>query len=358
MNLGSAFHYALYAMLVGYVCVLGRFIYYHPRLTHRTWLVVALVSWPLFMLDEWLRLGQWTSLSALLGLSDVFAVLLMSAAYRVVIPKLVVTPTRRWRLWGPFLLTLLFQCSALLLPAAEKATWMVSSPVGEPLNWWPAYIGPLLTGFSVLLLGILVTEHLQMYHHHLPEQVVDPQDFRIRRLTGVTGSTVGIAFMSILLVTAVTFGFFSIPYWQSLHHFIIGLPLLATLFCLTKPAQTSPSPLNYQRLDKGGLSSTEMCAAIARAERAIIDTKAYKQLGLTLKDFSEQAGVDATTLALALQVERKQNFRRFVYQYRLDYAKKVLLRTDTNIAKVAKRLGLNSEKFLGDVMVKHFKSNQ
>lgn len=358
MGLESVFHYALYAMLVGYVVIVGRFIYYSRRLTNAVWLLMAIVSWPLFMLDEWLRMWQLSSLSHLFGLSDVFAVLLISAIYRVVLPKLVAAPKWRWWLWGPLVVTLLLQSTVLLLPSVEKSAWLVSSPIGAPLILWPAYITPLLTGFSVLLLGILITEQLQMYHRYLSYQVVDPHDFRIRKVTGIMGSTVGVAFMGILLVTAATFGFFSIPYWQSLYHFILGLPLLVALFCLTKPLKTSPSPLDYQRLNAGGLTSAEMCAAIARAERTMIDSKAYKQLGLTLTDFCGRAELDVTSLALALQVERKQNFRRFVYQYRLDYAKKVLLRTDTKIANVAKRLGLNSDKFLGEVMVKHFKNNQ
>ena len=77
-----------------------------------------------------------------------------------------------------------------------------------------------------------------------------------------------------------------------------------------------------------------------------------------MKDFSDEAGVDPTTLAIALHLELKKNFRGFVYQYRLDYAKNVLLRSDAKIAKVAKRLGLNSEKFLGDVLVKYLRNSQ
>jgi AraC-like DNA-binding protein len=357
MELESVFHYALYAMLVGYVVIVGRFIYFNQRLKNGRWLLVAIVSWPLFMFDEWLRMWQLSSLSHLYGLCDVFAVLLISAVYRVVITKIVAAPKWQWWLWAPLGLTLVLQSSVLLLPTVEKSAWFVSSPIGAPLLLWPAYVAPLITGFSVLFLGILITEQLHIYHHYLSCQVVEPQDFRIRKITSIMGSTVGVAFVAILLVTAVTFGFFYLPFWQPLFHFILALPLLAALLYLTKPRKTSPSPLDYQRLNAGGLSSAEMCATIARAERTMIDSKAYKRLGLTLTEFCEQAAINATNLALALQVERKQNFRRFVYQYRLDYAKNILLRTDANIAKVARRLGLNSDKFLGEVMVKHFKNN-
>ena len=66
-----------------------------------------------------------------------------------------------------------FQCAILLIPIDDKQQWLSLSPYGQPLLLWPAYIASLLTGFSVLLIGILITEHIQMYHRHLPEQAVD-----------------------------------------------------------------------------------------------------------------------------------------------------------------------------------------
>ncbi|AIF97744.1 helix-turn-helix domain-containing protein [Alteromonas australica] len=357
MSSAPIFDYLLYALLAGYGVVVIRFLYRSKHLAQTKWLALAMVSWPLFMLDEWIRLWQLDAFLPLYGLGDVFAVMLMSACYRMIKPMLLAHPTRRRRLWIPLAITALSQCAILLIPASEKALWLGAAPSGAPLNLWPAYLPALLTGFSVLLLGIFITEQVQMYHHHLPEQVVDVREFRIKGVTGASGATVGVAFTSILMVTAATFGFFALPFWQSLHHVIIGLSLLAILYALTRQVSTSPSPLDYQRLDIGEAKPAEMREVISRAERAVIKTKAYKQLGLTLKSFSHDAGVDPTTLAIALQLEQKKNFRSFIYQYRLDYAKKVLLRSDANISSVAKRLGLNSEKFLGDVLVKHFQSH-
>jgi YesN/AraC family two-component response regulator len=59
---------------------------------------------------------------------------------------------------------------------------------------------------------------------------------------------------------------------------------------------------------------------------------------------------------LALQLTEKKNFRRFIFHYRLEYAKNVLLRSDAKLEAVAKRMGINSEKFLSEYFVKHLNS--
>ncbi|MCQ8849869.1 DNA mismatch repair protein [Alteromonas stellipolaris] len=358
MKANMVYDYALYAALFFYFIVVVRFVYYRQRISQSPWLAAAILSWPIFMLDEWMRLWQLTQLAPLYGLSDVFAVLLMTCSYRMVKPMLLAYPSKRSRLWVPFWVMAVLQLTILLIPTEDKLQWLEASPSGEPLMLWPAYLASLTTGFCVLLIGILITEHIQMYHRHLPEQAVDVQEFRVPRLASVMANTVVVAFASILLVTAATFGFFIVPYWESLHHMALGVSLLVVLFSLTFPRVTSPSPLDYERLDEGAVKPAEVRAVIGEAKRTMIDGKNYKKLGLTLKDFSDEAGVDPTTLAIALQLELKKNFRGFVYQYRLDYAKNVLLRSDAKIAKVAKRLGLNSEKFLGDVLVKYLRNSQ
>jgi YesN/AraC family two-component response regulator len=74
---------------------------------------------------------------------------------------------------------------------------------------------------------------------------------------------------------------------------------------------------------------------------------------LTLSEFCKGADIDPTSLAIALQLTEKKNFRRFIFHYRLEYAKKVLLHSDAKLEAVAKRLGVNSEKFLSEYLVKH-----
>ena len=350
------YDYFLYSLLGVYLFCFARLLFQKVNLSSMRWLVGAFVCWPLFMLDEWLRVAHATSLASLYGLSDVFAVVAITCCYRAIKPMLLAYPTARKRLWWPTVVTALFQCTILLVPVDDKQQWLSSSPSGEPLLLWPAYLASLLTGFSVLLIGILITEHIQMYHRHLPEQAVDIKNLKMPKLAGVMGSLVGVAFMSILLVTAATFGFFPVPFWESFHHIMIGCALLVVLFSLTFIRRTAPSPLDYERLDEGKVTPYEISSIISKAERYTIESKAYKTRFLTLSEFCKGADIDPTSLAMALQLTEKKNFRRFIFHYRLEYAKNVLLRSDAKLEAVAKRMGINSEKFLSEYLVKHLNS--
>ncbi len=352
----AIYSYFLYASLGVYAVGLARLFLQKEALGNTRWLTIAFICWPLFMLDEWLRLGSATELAFLYGLSDVFAVIAITCCYRAIKPMLLAFPSARKRLWWPVVITALLQCTVLLIPVEDKQQWLSSSPSGQPLLLWPAYIASLLTGFSVLLIGILITEHIQMYHRHLPEQAVDIKNLKMPRLAGVMGSLVGVAFMSILLVTAATFGFFPVPFWESFHHLMLGSAILIVLLSLTFTRRTSPSPLDYARLDEGKATPYEISHVISKAERYTIGSKAYKKRFLTLTEFCAGADIDPTSLAQALQLTERKNFRRFIFHYRLEYAKNVLLRSDAKLEAVAKRIGVNSEKFLSDYLVKHLDS--
>ena len=350
-------NYFLYALLGLYAIGFVRLFAQKVNLSSGRWLAAAFLCWPVFMLDEWLRMANATELAGIYGLSEVFAVIAITCCYRAIKPMLLLHPTARKRLWWPVMVTGAFQCTILFLPVDDKQQWLLSSPHGQPLLLWPAYIAPLLTGFSVLLIGILITEHIQMYHRHLPEQAVDIKNLKMPRLAAVMGGLVGVAFMSILLVTAATFGFFPVPFWEAFHHLMIGAAILIVLFSLTFVRRTSPSPLDYERLDDGKVTPYEISSIISKAERYTIESKAYKVRFLTLIEFCKGADIDPTSLALALQLTEKKNFRRFIFHYRLEYAKNVLLRSDARLEAVAKRMGINSEKFLSDYFVKHVDSS-
>jgi AraC-like DNA-binding protein len=352
---GSIYDFFLYAMVGLYFVALVRLAANWHLLKEARWLAIASACWPVFMLDEWVRLADASALTWSLGATDVFGVALLSCCYRFIKSMLILVPSKRSRLFWPVGVTAVFQLSILLMPLHEKSQWLVGSPVGEPLLLWPAYIPSLVAAFSILLIGILVTEHIQLYHRYLPYQVVDVGEYKIPRLAGLLGSTVGVSFLNILLVTAAMFGFFTIPFWESLYHVLIGAVLLVVLLTLTSPRNTSPSPLEYDRFDKGEETPANIRRVLQQAELAVINTKAYKDMGLTLKQFCLSNEIDPTLLAIALQLERKQTFRSFIYKYRLDYAKNVLLNSDAKVARVAKRLGLNSEKFLSDFLVKHLR---
>lgn len=352
---GLIYQYTLYATAVLYLVVVWRYVQCYTKLPGRRWLTMAVASWPLLVIDEWLILLELTSLAPLTYLFGFMPVVLLAACYRAAKPLMIVTPRRHSRMWLMVGLVITAHLPLWLVDGATKAQWFMSAPVGAPLVYWPFYLAPLMTGFGVLLFGILIAEDVQHYHHRLPDQVVDVSHYKIRRLAGVMGATVGLAFTSILLVCAAGFGFFTIPYWLNLLHLVVATICLFVIGALVSPRTTSPSPLDNDRLEACNGSPGAMRNTLARAEQTLIHTKGYKQLGLTIAAFSRDAEVDPTLLAIALRMSPYKDFRGFVYHYRLEYAKKILLRSDAKIARVAKRLGMNSEKFLSGALINHLR---
>lgn len=357
INTNLMFDYALYAMLFAYTLLVIKCLFSSRSGIKTTWLSLAIVSWPLFMADEWMRLLSLAQLTVFYGLTDVFAIVVISCSYKIIKPMIEEKGASGRLLWLPFCVVVTVQIFVFFLPLSDKSQWLLSSPVGYPLQFWPLYLSSLFTAFSLLLIGIIIAEDIQRYHRHLPTQAVDVKKFRIPVLSNIVGSTVAVGFISILLVTAAGFGFLNLPYWEKLLHFVVGLMLLILLYGLTARRTTSPSPIDYKRFDKGAEPPAVMREIIETAEKSMIEQKAYKVLGLTLNTFCKSAKIDPTALAIALRWELKKDFRGFVYQYRLEYAKKVLLRSDAKIAKVAQRLGLHSEKFLSDYLVKHLQKH-
>ncbi|GGW79976.1 DNA mismatch repair protein [Alteromonas halophila] len=352
---GLFYQYTLYATSLVYLVVLWRYIQCYQRLPGRHWLTVAVGCWPLLVIDEWLKLFELSALSPFTWLFEFVPVLLLAACYKAARPLMLDRVKKYSRMWVVVAAVMLAQIPLWLTSPDIKMQWFMAAPVGEPLIYWPFYLVPLLTGFGVLLFGILIAEDVQHYHQLLPAQVVDVNQYKIRRMAGVMGATVGIAFSCILLVSAAAFGFFTIPFWLSLFHLVMAVTCLFVIGALVSPRTTSPCPLDMQRLDACDESQAVMRDTLARAEQTIIHTKGYKQLGLTIKAFSQDADIDPTLLAIALRMSPRKNFRGFVYHYRLEYAKKVLLRSDAKINRVARRLGINSEKFLSGALVSYLR---
>ncbi len=349
----AIYDYLIYTLLVLWIVGLIRILTRKKKLVGFPWLLVAFLCWPLFMFDEWLRLANAKDFAYLYGLYEVFAVVSVTCCYRAIKFMLLGAPSIRLRLWVPAIITGVLQLSILLIPTAQKQQWFDISPTGEPLLLWPAYAASLAAGFSILLIGILITEHIHIYHRFLPNQAVDIKNLRISRLARAMGCLVGVAFMSILLVTAATFGFLPVTFWESFHHLMLSVALLVVLLSLTFVRRTSPSPLDYERLDIGKIKPSEISSILSKAERYTIESKAYKKRFLTIEAFCSGAEIDPTSFALALQLSEKKTFRRFIFYYRLEYAKNVLLKSDAKLAAVAKRVGISSEKFLSDYLIKH-----
>ena len=342
------YDYLLFALAVIFVISFVRLLIQKVNLHSVRWLAGAFLCWPLYMTDEWLRLAGATQFAPLYGLSEVFAVVAVTCCYRAIRPLLVAVPSVRKRLWWPTFVTATVQLSVLFIPSADKATWFTASPVGEPLYLWPAYLPSLFTSFSVLLIGILIAEHIQHYHRYLPLQAVDIKPLKAPRLAAVIGSLVGIAFVSILLITAVMFGFLKVLYWESLHHMMIGASLVTVLCSLTFIRNTLPSPIDYKRLDEEKASPYEISSMMSKAARYVTASQAFRKRGLTLEAFCAGAKLEPTQFAIALQVNEVKTFQRFIYNYRIEFAQHELIIADSRLAVAAKSMGIDSEKFLSE----------
>lgn len=360
MNLMAVIHdYVLIAISFGYLVLVARFAAIHRKLPAAHWILGAIAIWPLAIVDEWLKSIQGgMQLAWFSGLFDFVPVLVMAFCKRAMMPLLIKNPpNRKVVFWWPVIVVMICQLAYMFAPIESKAQWMVRSPVGDPLMHWDVYVVSFVTAFCVLWYGIQMTEQVQTYHHNLSEQVVDVHLYKVKGLAGITGMTVGIGFACILVVMAAAFGFVPLDGWQTLNHLLLAVMMLVVIIAMVRVRKTSPSPLDYDRLEDRNASQAAMRDALGRAEQIMLSRKAYKVIGLKISDFARVAEVEPTTLAIAMHVLTKRNFRAFVYHYRLEYAKNVLLHSDAKIAQVAKRLGLHSEKFLSGVLVQYLRKH-
>lgn len=346
-------HYALGILCLCYSVLVIQFFRERPYIIAANWILAALLCWPFILTDEFIRMSG--EASSLMGLTAFVPVLIITFLYRAVKTLVIDNPPASKRtLWLPLGLTLLGQLAVALEPVSERISWITASPIGHPLAHGSVYLTFMISGFSVLILGILISEMVQNYHRHLSSQVAELAYFKARWVGGALGICVASAFCCILLVTAGTFGFFDVDFWQSLINLLLAIALLLVLMALIRPQHTSPSPLDYHRLDELKSEHSVMREALARAEASMVDSEAFKTPQLTLKAFAKECNVEPTTLIIALRLLEKRDFRRFVHQYRLEYAQTVLLPNNEHLAHQAKRFGVQSDRFLDDVLSNYF----
>ena len=324
------------------------------RLPHGKLLYAISWLWPLLMFEDLLRIfgGDW--LAPMLGLFYFVPVLMMIGVILMVYPRLVEQPMR-WRplMWGALVVILLCQIPLLLLNAEDKQVLLAVQPVGQPLANLPIYLAYWLSGLFIVGMGIKLVEVMQIYQATLSEQVVDVNYYRVPAIVGLTATIVGVGFAAIVLTTLVAFNFIHFTWWQTTIHYSYAAVMLLILILLLERRRYSPLPFDMARLEGRQGDENDLRLTLARAEKAMIDRKAYKIIGLRIRQLADIAEVDPTTLSIATHRLLKRNFRAFVYHYRLEYAKKVLMRTDAKVSSVAKRLGFHSEKFLSDMFVKY-----
>lgn len=327
------------------------------RLPHGKLLYAISWMWPLLLFEDLLRVfnGEW--LAPLVGVFHFVPLAVMVGIMMMVYPRLMEHPLR-WRplMWFAIALIILCQIPVMLLSGADKTMLLTSQPIGQPLENLPLYAAYWLTGLCIVGIGIKLVEVMQVYQHNLSEQVVDVNYYRVPAIVGLTATLVGVGFAAIVLTTLVAFEFVKFSWWQSTIHYSYATVMLMVLILLLERRRYSPMPFDMSRLQARKGEENELRETLARAEKAMIDRKAYKIIGLRIRQLADIAGVDPTTLSIATHRLLKRNFRAFVYHYRLEYAKKVLMRTDAKVSSVAKRLGFHSEKFLSDMFVKYIEA--
>ncbi|MCW8091876.1 helix-turn-helix transcriptional regulator [Alteromonas sp. ASW11-130] len=349
--------YALFLLAVCYILIVALYKRNASQLVKPTEYAFAVGLWPLLFLTMWLNAStESTVLSVMIYLAYTLIPVILALQYKVVIAQIVKHPVRNSKIWLPAIAVGLSCISLLVVPPDALIGWLQHSPSSGLSVNWPFYLIHLLLGFAVLMLGVVIAEHVQRYHYYLSDQVVDPGEYRIKKIKHGYGFVVACALCSIVLVIVSAFGVLTIPNWSLLSSTLTAAAVLVAMLGAILPHQSSPSPIDYFLLENKNPSRAVLQQALDKAHDAIIKHKLYKKFGLTLAELAELAKVDPTILAKATREINQQKFRRYLYEYRLDYAKKVLLRSDTKIADVANKLGLNSKKFLNEVLVEHLRN--
>ena len=247
------------------------------------------------------------------------------------------------------------QLPLMLLSDTDRLALLLSPPAGNLLANWPLYILYLYSAVAVLIMAIWVADMLADYQYNLSEQVVDINYYKMPWAMGLFGGLITAAFAAIVIVAFVTFDLFAFAIWQSSINLITATLLLLLLTVLLEKRRYAPSPLEYDKLQSHKYSDEYLRDTLTKAEQAIIQYKAYKKIGLRIRQLADVAQIEPQALAVATHKMLNRNFRAFIYHYRLEYAKKVLMRTDAKVSHVAKKLGFNSEKFLSGVFVKYIR---
>ncbi|MCC2617970.1 helix-turn-helix domain-containing protein [Aestuariibacter halophilus] len=325
------------------------------RLVHGKYLLIAVLIWPGMLVDEWMRAfgvsTAWVFLAGLFQcLPALSAGLLLSCVNAMVQKSPRYSPALRY---GPPLVILVGQFPLLFQTATARLDMLEHPPVGQLLEYWYVYGPHLLTGFIVLVMATRCVELFYQYHGQLSDQVVDVHLYRFHVAPGCFMGLMGVAFVAIILTTFATFGLLNVTFWQVVNNLFYAAAFLATLLVLLELRPFAPSPLPPEYRDTHVYAESVMRDTLNKAEHALIRDKAYKHIGLRLDQFAAAAKVDPIVLAQATRVLLKRNFRAFMYHYRLEYAKKILMRTDARVSTVARRLGFQSEKFLSQVFVKY-----
>lgn len=350
----STYQFVLVSLLLGWIVPLAGIWVRYDRFPHSNMLIAAILIWPMTLMDEVLRaFGQGQSGIFLAGLFQFSPVLICAFVIHSVLVMVKSEPGRVWHLYLPALVVALGQVPLLILPEATKSHMLMVPPTGALSSNWLYYIPYLFAGFTLLTLATRGVELIKQYHDGLSEQVVDLNYYRLHTINGGCISLIIVAFAGIILTTLATFGLGAPVIWQSIINLFYSVTLLYVILLLLQKRRYSPSPFDAEMIETASYSEAFLQDTLQKAENAIIERRAYKHLGLRIRQLAKIADVEPLALAVATKTLLKRNFRAFIYHYRLEYAKKVLMRSDAKVSSVAKRLGFNSEKYLSSIFIKY-----
>ncbi|OFI34509.1 hypothetical protein [Alteromonas lipolytica] len=321
--------------------------------------LLAMLCWPVVVMGELWQLGGGASV-LLSALSVLGIPLVLWGAYRNLMAMIWRRPALlRWPFWaGLITLTGLLVAQFFLLQD-DWQQWAGFAPTGDPIRNWSVYAGGLLTSFLLLYIGIVLIEQVQQYHYELPMQVVDTEMYQLKGIAGSAGFMVAMAFFMVVLVAGVAFGLLPFYQWLAWFHLGIALTLLILLSQFSRAQKVSPSPFDHHALSNAPkMSEARAQAILKRAEAAVISQKAYKELGLKLQTFAERADLSASDICLALLAIKKTHFRGFIYQFRMKYAKQVLLGSDAKLDSVTKRLKLGANGTASQTFLRYLESRR
>lgn len=234
-----------------------------------------------------------------------------------------------------------------------KSALLAEAPVGDLTQHWYLYGYMLLCQGGILWQAFVLEKRLSDYQLFLSDQVVDTHLYRFSATIKAFGGLITLAFCVAVVILLVAFNLLPLGNWLQIMQFCYYLIFISLSLILMEKRRYAPSPLDYNKLTEPDYSEQQLHDALLRAETTMLRYKAYKKIGLRLKEFARAADVEPTLLAVATRTLLKRNFRAFVYHYRLEYSKKILMRSDVRVTDVARRLGFDSERFLSEIFVKY-----
>lgn len=326
---------------------------------HAREVFIAILVIPLMMLDElFMSFGLGQYFPFLIGVFRFVPVLLAVLLY-VGLHKMVredEIPNMKMH-YGVVAAFFVVQLPFLIQPEATKLAILNSSLVGNIGSNWPYYLYYILSSLAIMAYGLKMEELVRNYNEHLAEHVADLDFYRLSSGTKIFTGTVTVSFGSIILVVVVAPNLIDVGAWQSIIAYLQFTIFYISIHVLLHKQRYAPAPLDFDALNYKKYSEDQLRVIIAKAERAVLVHKAYKHLGLRLKELTDTAHLAPDDLIIATKTLLNRDFRAYMYHYRIQYARKIIMRSDIKLGTIAKRLGFESEKELSEMFVKYMKTS-